>query len=127
MSEIGGTGRRSVASKEYEARSRFLAFCVLFGLVLGWLRMKSGSVWPCVVAHAALNASALGVSPFSSFDDSLSHRSDRRPGKIAPWNVCSVSADTSCGPPTRWPLARGIASASAWTPMRMACGVRKPG
>jgi deazaflavin-dependent oxidoreductase (nitroreductase family) len=28
---------------------------------------------------------------------------DRRPGKIAVWNVCLESADTSCGPPTRRP------------------------
>jgi hypothetical protein len=36
---------------------------------------------------------------------------DRRPGKIATWNVCLESVDTSCGPPTRWPWARGIAIA----------------
>ncbi len=33
------------------------------------------------------------------------------PGKIATWNVCLESVDTSCGPPTRWPWARGIAIA----------------
>src|SRR5215467_13794189 len=50
-----------------------------------------------------------------------------RPGKIATWNVCLELADTSCGPATRWPWVRGIAIAWAWTPMRTACGVRKPG
>jgi uncharacterized protein YbjT (DUF2867 family) len=28
---------------------------------------------------------------------------DRRRGKIAAWNVCLESVDTSCGPPTRRP------------------------
>jgi hypothetical protein len=36
---------------------------------------------------------------------------DRRPGKIAAWNVYLESVDTSCGPPTRRSWARGIAIA----------------
>lgn len=32
--------------------------CVLWGVFFGWLRLRSGSVWPAVVAHGALNASA---------------------------------------------------------------------
>ena len=36
---------------------------------------------------------------------------DRRPGKLAAWSECSESVDTSCGPPTRRPSARGIAIA----------------
>jgi hypothetical protein len=31
---------------------------VLFGAVLGWLRLRSGSVWPAVIGHGALNATA---------------------------------------------------------------------
>jgi hypothetical protein len=34
---------------------------------------------------------------------------DRRPGKIATWNVCLESVDTSCAPPTRRAWVRGIA------------------
>ncbi|MBB6551234.1 CPBP family intramembrane glutamic endopeptidase [Nonomuraea rubra] len=34
----------------------FVGFCVTFGLVLGWLRLRTGSIWPAVVAHAAFNA-----------------------------------------------------------------------
>lgn len=30
--------------------------CVAWGVLLGWLRLRSGSVWPAVVAHGALNA-----------------------------------------------------------------------
>nr|WP_246497073.1 CPBP family intramembrane glutamic endopeptidase [Sphaerisporangium rubeum] len=36
----------------------FTGFCVLAGLVLGWLRLRSESVWPAVVGHGALNAVA---------------------------------------------------------------------
>lgn len=29
--------------------------CVMLGILLGWLRLRSGSVWPAVFAHGALN------------------------------------------------------------------------
>jgi peptidoglycan/LPS O-acetylase OafA/YrhL len=31
--------------------------CVAWGALLGWLRLRSASVWPAVIAHGALNAS----------------------------------------------------------------------
>ncbi|WP_067198031.1 CPBP family intramembrane glutamic endopeptidase [Microbacterium sp. XT11] len=31
--------------------------CVAWGVLLGWLRLRSASVWPAVIAHGALNAS----------------------------------------------------------------------
>jgi membrane protease YdiL (CAAX protease family) len=34
----------------------------LFGILLGWLRSKTGSVYPCIVVHAIFNATALIVS-----------------------------------------------------------------
>jgi membrane protease YdiL (CAAX protease family) len=39
----------------------FVGFCVLAGVVFGWLRLRCGSVWPAVVAHGALNATAGAV------------------------------------------------------------------
>ena len=33
-------------------------FCVLQGVLFGWLRLATGSVWPAVIAHGALNGSA---------------------------------------------------------------------
>ncbi|MFC4119354.1 CPBP family intramembrane glutamic endopeptidase [Nonomuraea zeae] len=36
----------------------FIGFCVLAGVLFGWLRLRTGSVWPAVVAHASLNAVA---------------------------------------------------------------------
>ncbi|MFE9576268.1 CPBP family intramembrane glutamic endopeptidase [Nocardia sp. NPDC006044] len=44
----------------------FIGFCVPFGAVLGWLRMYTGSVWPCAVAHAAFNGSAMLFGLFNS-------------------------------------------------------------
>jgi len=32
--------------------------CVAWGILLGWLRLRSASVWPAVVAHGSLNAAA---------------------------------------------------------------------
>ncbi|WP_271175522.1 CPBP family intramembrane glutamic endopeptidase [Leifsonia poae] len=32
--------------------------CTLYGILIGWLRLRSGSVWPAVFAHGAYNAAA---------------------------------------------------------------------
>ncbi len=32
--------------------------CVLLGIIFGWTRLATGSVWPAVIAHATLNGSA---------------------------------------------------------------------
>ncbi|SDE15230.1 CPBP family intramembrane glutamic endopeptidase [Auraticoccus monumenti] len=32
--------------------------CTVFGAVFGWLRLRSGSVWPAALAHAAFNGAA---------------------------------------------------------------------
>lgn len=32
--------------------------CVLLGILLGWLRLRTGSVWPAVFAHAGVNGAA---------------------------------------------------------------------
>jgi uncharacterized protein len=57
---------------EYGIRNWLLAayFCLLtvpLGAILAWLRFRSGSVWPCVLAHATINSAAglvvLGLSP----------------------------------------------------------------
>lgn len=32
--------------------------CVVFGAVFGWLRLRSDSIWPAALAHAALNGAA---------------------------------------------------------------------
>ncbi|MBN7793166.1 CPBP family intramembrane metalloprotease [Microbacterium esteraromaticum] len=34
------------------------AGCIVWGVLLGWLRLRSASMWPAVFAHGALNAAA---------------------------------------------------------------------
>ncbi len=35
---------------------------LFFALLLGWLRIRSGSVWPCFLTHAAYNGAALAAA-----------------------------------------------------------------
>ncbi len=35
-----------------------IVMCTLVGAVFGWLRLRSGSVWPAALAHAAFNGAA---------------------------------------------------------------------
>jgi membrane protease YdiL (CAAX protease family) len=51
-----------------------VAFCVIIGVIFGWMRLATGSVWPCVIAHATLNAfgSTLAMlGPSGSFDTAV--------------------------------------------------------
>jgi membrane protease YdiL (CAAX protease family) len=32
--------------------------CILYGVLLGWLRLRTASIWPSVLAHGAFNATA---------------------------------------------------------------------
>ncbi len=36
----------------------FIVFCVLLGVLFGWTRLATGSIWPAVIGHAAFNGSA---------------------------------------------------------------------
>ncbi len=53
----------------------FGVFAMGFGVFLAWLRTRSASVWPAVVAHAAHNAVLYGVLRHTLVDA----------GPIAPW------------------------------------------
>jgi membrane protease YdiL (CAAX protease family) len=55
-----------------------VVFCVLTGIVIGWMRLRSASVWPAVIAHGAVNTataqflflvdeSELPLSPWGTF------------------------------------------------------------
>jgi membrane protease YdiL (CAAX protease family) len=47
-------------------------FCILLGIIFGWLRLASGSVWPPALAHASLNAVAgMPVLLLTPFDTAL--------------------------------------------------------
>ena len=51
----------------------FLAFCLVIGVLLGWLRLASGSVWPAVIAHAANNSFVIMGFLVLSHADSPTH------------------------------------------------------
>ncbi len=40
----------------------FTVTAVLFSIILGWLRLKTESIWPCSLAHAAMNAIAASLT-----------------------------------------------------------------
>ena len=40
--------------------------CVLWGVLLGWSRLRSGSVWPAVIGHGAMNAAAGAFGLFAA-------------------------------------------------------------
>jgi membrane protease YdiL (CAAX protease family) len=65
--------------------------CVAWGVLLGWLRLRSASVWPAVFAHGALNASgglvALLFAAGTTFDMGLVG-----PLGVASWIVLAVVA-----------------------------------
>lgn len=50
----------------------FLVQAVLLGVLFGWLRLASGSVWPCVLAHGANNAIATVLNALFIDADQLS-------------------------------------------------------
>lgn len=45
-----------------------LVLCVLLGILFGWTRLATGSIWPAVIAHGALNGSASAVNLFAAAD-----------------------------------------------------------
>lgn len=50
-----------------------VGWCVLLGTVIGWLRLRSASVWPAVFAHGAVNGAtgALFIFVAAGADDSV--------------------------------------------------------
>ena len=40
------------------ALTAMVAMCILVGAIFGWLRLRSGTVWPAALAHAAFNGAA---------------------------------------------------------------------
>lgn len=46
-------------------------WCVLLGVVLGWLRLASGSIWPAVVAHGANNSAWVTFVVFGDADTGI--------------------------------------------------------
>lgn len=61
--------------------------CVTWGVLLGWLRLRSASVWPAVLAHGSLNAAAGLVLIFAAAQPDFALAG---PLGIAGWIVAAV-------------------------------------
>ncbi|HCS61883.1 MAG TPA: CPBP family intramembrane metalloprotease domain-containing protein [Microbacterium sp.] len=63
--------------------------CVAWGVLLGWLRLRSASLWPAVFAHGAMNATggliALLFAAGTTFDMALAG-----PLGVAGWIACAL-------------------------------------
>ncbi len=56
------------------------------GIFLGWLRVRSGSLWPPVVAHALVNAQAAATLPFLDPERTAAPGSD-----LLPWWLVGIA------------------------------------
>ncbi len=63
--------------------------CLLFGILLGWLRLRSGSVWPSVFAHAGFNGAA-GVLGLLAAAGAAPSAVVVGPLGLVPWAVMAV-------------------------------------
>lgn len=61
--------------------------CVAWGILLGWLRLRSASVWPAVIAHGSLNAAAGMVVIFAAAQPDLALAG---PLGVAAWIVVAL-------------------------------------
>ena len=64
-----------------------IAGCVAWGILLGWLRLRSASVWPAVIAHGSLNAAAGLIVIFAAAKPDLALAG---PLGVAGWIVLAV-------------------------------------
>lgn len=61
--------------------------CIGWGILFGWLRLRSASIWPAVLAHGALNASAGFVLLLSAASPDLALAG---PLGVVGWVVCAA-------------------------------------
>lgn len=64
--------------------------CLCLGILIGWLRLRSGSLWPPVFAHAAFNASA-GFLAIVAAAGSNANPLIVGPLGFVPWAVMAVT------------------------------------
>ncbi|MFJ6532026.1 lysostaphin resistance A-like protein [Microbacterium sp. NPDC091662] len=63
--------------------------CVTWGVLLGWLRLRSASVWPAVIAHGSLNAAAGLILIFAATQPDMALAG---PLGVATWIVLALVA-----------------------------------
>lgn len=68
-----------------------IAGCTAWGVLLGWLRLRSASLWPAVLAHGALNAAGAMIGWFYAAGTTFDMAS-AGPLGAAGWIVCGVVA-----------------------------------
>ncbi|MCK2036173.1 CPBP family intramembrane metalloprotease [Microbacterium sp. SSW1-49] len=61
--------------------------CVAWGILFGWLRLRSASVWPAVIAHGSLNAAGGLVLVFAASQPDMALAG---PLGVAAWIVIAV-------------------------------------
>ena len=61
--------------------------CVAWGILLGWLRLRSASLWPAVIAHGSLNAAAGLIVLFAATQPDMALAG---PLGVAAWIVIAV-------------------------------------
>lgn len=66
--------------------------CTLVGVLFGWTRLRTGSVWPAVVAHGALNASGNMLALVIAADSPAPDVALAGPLGIVMWAVFAVTA-----------------------------------
>ena len=48
-----------------------MIFCVIMGVLFGWMRLATGSIWPAVIGHGALNAAGGFGYVFANADQTI--------------------------------------------------------
>ncbi|WEK62568.1 MAG: CPBP family intramembrane metalloprotease [Candidatus Microbacterium colombiense] len=61
--------------------------CIAWGVLLGWLRLRSASVWPAVIAHGSLNAAGGLIVIFAATQPDLALAG---PLGVAGWIVAAI-------------------------------------
>lgn len=64
--------------------------CVLWGVFFGWLRLRTGSVWPAVLGHGSLNASAGMIGMFAAATDAPPDMALVNPLGVPGWIVLAI-------------------------------------
>nr|WP_201469233.1 CPBP family intramembrane glutamic endopeptidase [Microbacterium hydrocarbonoxydans] len=80
--------------------------CMAWGVLLGWLRLRSASVWPAVLAHGSLNAAAGLILIFAATQPDLALAG---PLGVAGWIVAAavIAVLAVCGQFRRQPELAG--------------------
>jgi membrane protease YdiL (CAAX protease family) len=63
--------------------------CTIMGVLFGWLRLRTGSVWPATVGHGALNGTGGMIMWFAAAGETVRPELVTVAG-VAGWIVCGA-------------------------------------